>query len=194
MNGGRRARRDPPRWLGHLALLFYALNAVYHLRDGDPDNMLWACHLGALLVGVGMVLRKPMVNLIGILWLSVGTPLWLYNLFGGGEFFWTSTLTHLGGLAIGIFGARSLGEVDPVWWKALVLLVPLHVLSRWITSEERNTNFAHRVWPGMEGLFRTHFGFLLAVAVLCAGLFLAVEWVLRRYVIRSQDRGGSGLV
>lgn len=61
---------------GAAACAFYATHGSFHVLRGHPEDLLWACHLGALGVGVGLLLRKPALNAIGFLWLCVGTVLW----------------------------------------------------------------------------------------------------------------------
>ena len=91
---------------GGVALGCYAVHAVFHLLHNRPEDLLWACHLGAALVGIGLMISSPTLNGIGTLFLCLGTPLWLMDLAGGGEFYPTSCFTHIGGLAIGMYGAR----------------------------------------------------------------------------------------
>ena len=171
--------------LGILAILFYAVHGTYHVLQGFPENLLWTCHLGSLSVGIGLLARSPALNLAGIMWLSVGTPLWIYGLFGGSVFLWTSTLTHIGGPTVGLLGLRPVGlPARRVWWIAVTCLVPLHLLSRWMARPTPNVNFAGGIWPGMGPYFPSHTVFLLAVLLLCAGVFWGVEWAVRRLAPR----------
>jgi hypothetical protein len=175
------ARRDAKvRRLGVLAILAYAAHGANMAAHGFPENLLWTCHLGALLCGVGLLLAAPTWNLIGVLWLSIGTPLWLFNLWLGGSVVWTSLLTHLGGLAIGVVGSRELPPPRPAWWKALVLLLPLHWISRWVVPDGTNVNFANGTWGGFETHFPSDAAFLAAILAACGLTFFSVEALLRR--------------
>ena len=97
------------RMLAVAAVMFYVIHAFVHLRRGEPYDLLWGCHLAVLLVAAGLWLRNATSNAVGLLWSCFGLPIWLIDTFTGGEFMPTATLTHVGGLAIGIAGVRLLG-------------------------------------------------------------------------------------
>ena len=130
--------------------------ATFHLIHGRPEELLWSCHLGAALVGVGLLCSSATTNGIGLLFLCMGTPLWLMDLAGGGEFYPTSCFTHLGGLAIGLYGARRLGMPSSAWWKAVVALVTLILVCRLVTPQRANVNVAFAIYPGLEKVFPNH--------------------------------------
>jgi hypothetical protein len=97
-----RAAMNSHRAWGALACGFYAVHAAYHTAHGRPEEALWVCHLGALLVGVGLLRPWPAVAAIGSLWLCVGDVLWVISLVGGTGFLPTSLGTHVGGPAAGL--------------------------------------------------------------------------------------------
>ena len=176
-------------WLGSLAVLFYLVNGTYQLLRGFPENSLWVCHLGSLVVGLGLLSRSASLNLIGIQWLSVGTPLWLFNLISGGELFLTSTLTHLGGPVMGLLGIRHVGlPRRRVWWIAILGTSVLHFVSRWAARPEYHINLAGGFWPGTEPYFASYEVFLLSILLLCAAVFLALELLLHRSPEIAADR------
>ena len=172
--------RGKTRALGSLAILFYAVHGAYHWQQGVPENMLWACHLGALLVGLGLLLDSANLNGAGFLWLSVGTCLWLVGLAIDVPFLPTSMLTHVGGLAIGLWGVRRLGLPAGVAWKALAGLALLHLISRGLNPPGKNINMAREIASGLEGWFPSHALFLLAIGAFCAVAFVLLETALRR--------------
>ena len=138
--------------------------------------------MGSLAVGVGLLARSAELNGVGVLWLSIGTPLWLVGLATGGLFLQTSLLTHLGGLAVGIVGIHLLGASRQAWWKALLGLVVLHGLARAVTPPGSNVNLARAVWPGWEAAFPSHLAFLVTVLVGSGVVFLTLEQILRRFL------------
>jgi hypothetical protein len=165
--------------LGLLAVSFYAAHGLYHYSRGFPENLLWACHMGALLVGLGLLLRSPALNAVGVLWLALGTPLWLAGRLGGGVLVVTSMLTHLGGLSLGLWGLRRTGVPRHVAWWALGGIALLHLLSRWLSPLDKNVNLAREVWPGFEAVFPSHALFVVVVAVALALVFVGLERGLR---------------
>jgi len=163
--------------LGLAAIAFYAAHAVDSLIRKQPDNLLWVCNLGALAVGVGLLFGWPTLNAIGLFWLVLGLPLWIYDLVKGGEFLWTSTLTHGGGLVVGFAGLCKLGLPRGAWWKATVALGALNLVCR-VTPPKQNINLAHAVYPGWEGVFPSHFVYLVGLLALFAAVAAALQFGL----------------
>jgi hypothetical protein len=170
------------KWLGLLAIVFYAIHVGYQVYHGQPENVLWFCHLAAAVIGVGMLLGWPSVIAVGVLWLIPGVPLWLYDLAVTGESAPTSVLTHLGGLVIGIIGLYWLGMPAQVWWKALLAGVALQQVCRWVTPAVANVNLAHEVYPGWERWFPSYLVYLVVLLVGVGLAFFAAEHGLRRLV------------
>lgn len=166
-------------WPGAVALVCFAVHGGFHVLRGEPEDLLWACHLGAVLVGVGLLARRARVNAVGTLWLALGTPLWLLDLAAGGEFFPTSLLTHVVALAIGIYGVRKLGVPAGVWWQSAVALLALIALCRFVTPERANVNVAFAVPPPWQHNFPSHSVYLATMMTVAAAYFFALERVLR---------------
>jgi len=168
------------RWLGLLALAFYAVHCASHVRRGHVEDVLWSCHIAALLIGVGLLGGWATWVAIGVTWLAVGVPLWLLDVASGGEFNPTSVLTHVGGLVVGIIGLWHLGMPGQVWWKELLALAALQQLCRWVTPAEANVNVAFSVYPSMRAYFASYWVYLGTMGVLFAGIFVVVEIALRK--------------
>jgi hypothetical protein len=165
---------------GTSALVFYAIHGGQHLIRGHPEDLLWACHLGAVLVGVGILIRSATLNAVGFLWLCLGTTLWAIDLAGGGELIPTSLLTHVGGLAVGGVGVFRLGMPRHAWWKAILAFLVLLQLSRWLTPAETNVNLAFSVASGWEEVFASHLAYLALLVGIGAVAFFAIERAARR--------------
>jgi hypothetical protein len=166
--------------MGAAAVCFYAVHAGQYVVRRQPEHALWVCHLGALLVGIGVLTRQSSLNAIGTLWLIVGLPFWLYDLASGGEFVPTSVLTHVGGPVVGLIGARRLGVPTGLWWKVLVVLVPVCVASRLLTPPSSNVNLAHHVHPGFESVFPSYVLYGIALWTLFSVAALAFQATARR--------------
>jgi len=178
--GAEPRARERWRWLGLLGILFYVVHAAQLIGRGETADLLWACLLGSLGVGFGMLLLRPLLNGIGFLWLGVGVFFWILYLAGGGELLVTSPLTHVGGLLLGWVGIRRLGLPRQLWWKASVPLALVHVLSRFLTPPQANVNLAFSIHPGWEPYFPSHFVYALCVFGIYVAGFLAIELGLRR--------------
>ncbi|MGE0710851.1 MAG: lysophospholipid acyltransferase family protein [Planctomycetota bacterium] len=169
-----------PRWWGLLAYGLYALHALYFLQHDRPGNLLWGCHMAALGVGTGLLLRSPILNGLGVLSLVFGTPLWVLDFLTGGEFLPTSMGTHLGGLALGVVGVRTLGLPRFTWAKLVLLTALLMWVSALVPPAwAENVNLCRKPPTGWEQSLP---GYPLFGAIVLGGAavqFLAAELVLR---------------
>lgn len=165
--------------LGLAAISFFAAHGCYQFWHGRLENLLWACHLADLIVGIGLILKSRTITGTGVVMLGFGVPMWLLAIATGGDFFPTSILTHLGGLAVGIAGLRQLGGLRDDWWKAYLTILLLLVLSRFCTPAEMNVNMAFATWSFARAWFPGLTAHLLSVLTIWAtGLFVA-ERLLR---------------
>lgn len=163
------------RALGIVAFACYAIHAAVHLYRGQPYDLLWGCHIAALLVGLGLLLRNATLNAIGFLWSCLGIPLWILDIATGGEFMPTSPLTHIGAFAFGIVGVRKLGMPRHAATKALAAFAMLWAVCRVMTPPAANINLAFRVHSGWETFFPSYALYFVMLLVLAAVVFTAVE-------------------
>jgi hypothetical protein len=170
------------KWLGLLALAFYAVHCAYHIRQAHPENVLWACHVAAAVIGVGLLGGWPACVAVGVIWLVVGEPLWLFDVATGSELQPTSLLTHVGGLIVGIIGLRQLGTPAHVWWKALLALAALQQLCRWVTPPDANVNVAFAIYPAMRSYFSSYWLYWATMLLLFGVLFFLTELALRKLI------------
>ncbi len=169
--------------LGYAALGCYAIHATFHVLHGRPEDLLWMCHIGAAIVGAGLLVSSPGVNGVGTLFLCMGTPLWIMDLFRGMVFYPTSCFTHLGALAIGLYGVRCLGMPRGVWWKAVAVLAALIAVSRLVTPAHANVNVAFAIHSGFDRFFPGHLVYLVTMMALAAVYFFVFEYGLRRWFV-----------
>lgn len=132
--------------LGFLAIAFFAIHAWCQYRAGTAANLLWICHVADLCVGVGLAMRWRSLAAAGVLMLFIGIPMWIISLADGGEFFPTSTLTHLGGVTVGLVGLGRLGLPRRSWLTGVAVVAILLVLSRGVTPADLNVNIAFTSW------------------------------------------------
>ena len=166
--------------LGALGVAFYAVHAGQYVLRRQPENALWVCHLGALAVSVGLLFRWPAWIAVGAFWLALGVPFWILDLWSGGEFLPTSLLTHVGGLALGIWGLKRLGLPDGAWWKGVGALVAVNLFCRWATPPEQNVNLAHRIYEGWASTYSSHLFYLITLLALYAAVMVGLQFGLRR--------------
>lgn len=167
------------RVLGAAGLALYAVHAARHATFRQPEHLVWLCNVAAVAVGAGLLLGRPMLNAVGVLWLIVGDPLWLIDLMRGGELLPTSLLTHGAGLVLGIVGLRRLGLPRGAWWRAVLAGLVLLTVTRAITPAAADVNLVYTLWPADGTALRTTLA-TLALVVPGAAAVLLVERALRR--------------
>lgn len=170
----------PSRVWGALAVACYLVHACTHLLAGHPEEVLWACHLGSLLVGIGILTGWPLLNAVGFLWLCVGDAMWALDLASGAALMPTSLLTHLGGLSIGLWGLSRFGMPRHSAWLAILGFAGLQQLCRWVTPAASNVNLAHDVWAGWEEAFPSYLAYEAMLLAFGLAAFLLIEWAARR--------------
>jgi hypothetical protein len=177
---------DRPLFPGLAAVVFYAAHLWQWARLKRLENILWACHIGCLLIGLGWLTGWPLANGIGLVWLLPGIFFWAIYLAGGGAFFWSSLLIHVGGNLLGLMGAISLGFPAGTWWKAGLAYVVLILISRRFSRVAENVNFSRQVWSGWETRFPSYRRYLTGLVLGAFGLFFALEQVLRQ-ILSAQN-------
>jgi hypothetical protein len=179
--------RRPATALGLLAFGFYLVHATYHVLDHHPENLLWSCHLATVLVGIAFLCGSATVNGIAFLWLLVGDLIWVIDLVNGAEFLPTSLFTHVGGLILSVIALAKLGMPRQVWWKAMLAIWMLQVVTRQIAPPAGNVNLAFGVWPGWEGIFPSYLVFELMLLVSMLSFFFVAETITRRILARGPE-------
>jgi hypothetical protein len=78
--------------------------------------MLWMCNVGNLVLAMGLFLEKSVLVRLAAIWTVPGLVIWfLYVVLAWGVFL-TSTLAHVGGLAVAII-ALSKYRIDRTAWR-----------------------------------------------------------------------------
>lgn len=167
------ARRS--RLLGGLALAIYVLHTANHLAHGRAYDLLWVCNLATALLAIGCLARAPALAAISLLWLCVGTALWLLDAFTGGEVIWTGILTHVGGTAVAAFAVAGLGMPRGTWYRAVAAAAVIVAITRLVTSPEHNVNLAFAVREGWEARFSSHLPYLGLLFAVAATVFFGIE-------------------
>ena len=161
------------RLLGLLALIFFLAQGIHYWRIHQVGNMLWMCNVGNLLLAVGLFLEKPIVIRLAAIWTIPGLLVWfLYVVLAWGVFF-TSTLAHVGGVAVAAVALKAYRMDRSSWRYAFGWYLVVQLLSRFFTAPDLNVNLAHAVQPGWERTFPSYWTFWLTLTVITA----AVLWL-----------------
>jgi hypothetical protein len=160
-----------------IAIACYCVHAGVHLERGEPQDLLWACHVAALLVGFGLIFGSATLNAIGLLWSCFGTPLWILYLATGGELITVSFLTHGAALIAGAIGIRRLGMPRGAAWKAMAAFMLLWIATRALTPPPANVNLAFSVYEGWQRYFPSYPIYLAMLLLLGFAAFALAEYL-----------------
>jgi hypothetical protein len=182
------ARRAAGLKLGLLGGLFWGAHALDSVLLGQSADLLWMCNLGGLLLAVGLGQGAPRLVALSASWMVLGVPLWALDVLLTGQTRPSSVLSHLGGLALALFGVTWLGWPPRTWIAASLALVGLLLLCRALTPSEANVNLVFEVWPLLQGRIG-HGLYLALLGGLAAGVFGLLDVMASRMVRSSSARG-----
>ncbi|MDF1661768.1 MAG: aspartate aminotransferase family protein [Planctomycetota bacterium] len=164
-----------PSWIGPLAILFYIAHGIELLLIGPAVNLLWSCNVASLVICIGLVSKHPKINAVGCFMLCLGNNFWFIDLAVGGEFLWTSLLTHFGVFILSIIAMKKLGLPAGTWWRTIVFMAFLVLVTSWIGPyyPEENINTANALPVGFETWYPSHGGYILTIMmILTVGAFI----------------------
>ncbi|HWF87340.1 MAG TPA: hypothetical protein VN659_00850 [Pyrinomonadaceae bacterium] len=190
--------RTKLRLLGILPLIFFLAQVVHYWKINELPHLLWMCNIGNLLLALGLFLEKPLVVRLAAIWMIPGLIIWLvYVVFAWGVFF-SSTLAHVGGLAVAMMALSRVRMDRTAWRWAFGWYLVVQLASRFVTPPRFNVNLAHAVQSGWERTFTTYWTFWLVLTIVTAvvlwlcGLLLWSIWpadLHEHLVADSTERG-----
>ena len=161
------------RSLGLLPLIFFVAQAIHYWRSNELGHMLWMCNIGNLVLALGLFLDKPALVRLSAIWMIPGIVVWfIYVVLAWGVFL-TSTLAHVGGLAVSMLALKWYRMDRNAWRYAFGWYLVVQLISRFVTPAAFNVNLAHAVASGWERTFQTYWSFWLVLTAVTA----AVLWV-----------------
>ena len=178
-----------------MPLAFFGLHARYHLGQGTAGHLLWVCTASNLLLAGGLLLGRPMLIRVSVMWLIAGLPLWAWDLLeqGGGPV--STFLTHLGGLAVGLHALSRARAARRLWVYAFGWYLALQLAARLWTRPELNVNLAHDMHGSWHDVFNSYWKFSVFMSlVMAAALWLTGRAMLKLFppaAVRP-ERGGYG--
>ena len=174
--------RTKLRLLGILPLIFFLSQGVHYWRIDQLGHMLWMCNVGNLLLALGLFLEKRLVIRLSAIWMIPGLFIWIIYVVLTWGVFLTSTLAHVGGLAVSIIALRKVGMDRTAWRWAFGWYLMVQLASRFVTPAELNVNLAHAMERGWDRTFQSYWVFWLVLTVITAvvlwlsGLMLWSIW------------------
>src|SRR5437870_9880628 len=97
------------RLLGLLPLAFFIGQVIHYWRYGGAGNLLWMCNVGNLLLAIGLFLDHRELIRAAAIWTIPGLVVWIQYVLLAYGFLFSSTLAHVGGIAIALIALRRVG-------------------------------------------------------------------------------------
>ena len=166
------------RLLGLLPLSFFVAQGVHYWRIDQLGHMMWMCNLGNLLLAIGLFLEKRRVVRLAAIWTLPGLLVWFFYVVLTWGVFLTSTLAHVGGIAVAMFALTRYRMDRTAWRWAFGWYLVVQLLSRFFTRPELNVNLAHGVQPGWN--FQSYWTFWITLTILTAAFLWLSGLLLRR--------------
>jgi hypothetical protein len=191
--------RTKLRLLGILPLIFFLTQGVHYWRRSELGNMLWMCNVGNLLLALGLFLERPVVIRLAAIWTIPGLFIWFVYVVLPWSPFLSSTLAHVGGLAVAMYGLSRVRMDRTAWRWAFGWYLMVQLASRFVTPAALNVNLAHVVQPGWERAFGSYWLFWLVLTVVTAvvlwlcGVFLWSIWPARQEDLKPR-RGSDDAI
>ena len=183
--------RTRMRLLGLLPLIFFMAQADHYWRIGQLGHMFWMCNIGNLLLAMGLFFEKARVVRLAAIWMIPGLLVWFVYVVLTWGMFLTSTLAHVGGLAVALIALGKYRMDRTAWLWAFGWYLVVQLLSRLFTARDLNVNLAHAVQPGWERAFQSYWTFWITLTLVAAillwlsGLLLWSIWPADRLADRA---------
>ena len=155
--------RTKLRLLGIFPVIFFLAQVVHYWPINELGNLFWMCNVGNLLLAMGLFLEKPIVIRLAAIWTIPGFFVWIIYVVLAWGVFLSSTLAHVGGLAVALIALSQVGMDRTSWRWAFGWYLVVQLLSRFFTSPALNVNLAHTVQPGWDRTFPSYWSFWLVL-------------------------------
>lgn len=162
------------RLLGILPLIFFLGQGIHYWRTNELGHMFWMCNIGNLLLAVGLLSGQPILIRVAAIWLVPGLGVWYWYVVKPYGIVFSSTLAHIGGLAVAMVALRRVRVDVWAWAYALGWYLVMQLVSRFLTPVEMNVNVAQRAYAGWEQTFNSYWKFWAVMTLMVA----AGLWVL----------------
>ena len=164
--------------LGGVVLATFVVHLGACVLSGHWTEVLWACHMAAAALGLGLLVGSDTLAGIGAFCILVGTPLWAIDVALGAPLAPTSILTHVSGWVVAIHKVSRGHLPVGLWWKTPLSLALLQNICRWVTPVELNINAAFEVYPSVAAWFPGYASYLLALLAGMIVVFLLLDRAL----------------
>lgn len=174
------------RLLGLLPLIFFMAQAIYYWRRAELGHMLWMCNVGNLLLAIGLILNHSALTRVAVLWMIPGFIIWILFVVMPWGMYFSSTLAHIGGLAVSLIAVRRVGVDRMAWLYAFAWYLGIQWISYLVTQPAMNVNLAHQIQPGWERAFTAYWQFFMVLTVAVAAMLWIVGQIVKKFYPAGQ--------
>ena len=167
------------RLLGIINLIFFLTKLISDIKRGKGGDSLWICHASNLVLSLGLMLGNSTLIRLAVLCIIPGSLFWIREMIRTKEVLTTSILSHLSGIAIGVYAISKIGISNYAWVHSLAWYLLLQQLCRFYTPFELNVNLAHKIYEGWEMFFKDYKVYWLSSTLLGTFLFWCTGKVLQ---------------
>lgn len=171
--------------LGVIVLLSLLWHGWVKYERGLLIEMVWVCHVSALMLGVGLILRQRILVGVGFIFFAgAGMPLYLLdNIISRCDTTLASFVEHVICPIAGLFEVWRSGIPRYAFLIAWVVAMTLQILSYHFTPAALNINLAHKTWGPLAALVGNVWiyraGNALVGLVLLYGIWRVIDVVMR---------------
>ena len=171
---------------GFLALGSFFLVLFSYISAGKTSEILWLCHISNLLLALGIFLRLPQLVRPAALCIIPGLFLWFGDALATGDISRTSIVSHTAGLGAAILAMYLFGTEANAWIYAIIWVLLVQQVGRFITVPEVNVNLAHGIYPGWEKIFRAYWQYWIFIIGTAAAVMFGLN---RIFMLAFPARG-----
>jgi hypothetical protein len=153
------------RWWCLFPLIVLLWHSVYVFKTLNPQYFFFVCYPANLILISGIALGVELFIGIGLVWVIVAFPLWLFESIHLANWELSCSLFHTTGLLVGLLSLRHYKLPRYTWISALLLGIFMQLLARRFTDESLNINAAFSIYAGWEGIFTSYTKYLASMLV-----------------------------
>jgi len=166
------------RLLGVLPLLFFAVQTIHYARYGGLGNLLWMCNAGNVLLGIGLLMGHREMIRAAAIWTIPGLGIWIKYVLLASGFYFSTTLAHVGGIAVALIVLRRVRMDRVAWLYAFGWYLLTQLAARLFAAPDLNVNVANHVQAGWETTFTSYWKFWIVMSLAVAVVLWAIGFAL----------------
>jgi hypothetical protein len=144
------------RWIGIFPLLFFIIKFFECYKRNALFDLLWFCNITNFLLGISILFQIQFFIWLFTICIYSGIAPWIFGLFIGVSFEYSSLLTHLISPILGTYVLIQMGAKFKIWYYGILYLLILQILSRFFTPFQENVNIAFFVYPELLPVFHNY--------------------------------------